>query len=137
MDEGEEECRICRGGHESGPLLYPCRCTGSIRCVLRIFANLWCLLLHFPHWVLPRRYVHQSCLDEWLNRTNSTTKRCELCHHPFKFSPVYAEHAPSRLPTTVFVMGVIQLAAKRIVLAMRTVRSHTDSQTCTHLWQLC
>ncbi|KAJ1480461.1 hypothetical protein T484DRAFT_1748650 [Baffinella frigidus] len=29
----DDECRICRGGWEVGPLLHPCKCSGSIRFV--------------------------------------------------------------------------------------------------------
>jgi len=118
----DEECRICRGGADIGsPLvsvglrllrtkldgmhasvgecclllggsaalttrpalhtvqLHPCKCAGSIR------------------------YVHQECLDEWLSRTNSV--RCELCHQPFLFSPVYAPNTPDVLSLPQFVVG--------------------------------
>ena len=105
-EEEEEECRICRGGVDVGALLHPCRCTGSIK------------------------YVHQQCLDQWLSRTNGATKRCELCHHPFRFSPVYAEGAPSRLPTTELAVGLIRMGSTVLFSALRTT-------LVLFLWVVC
>ncbi|KAH7307266.1 hypothetical protein KP509_22G052000 [Ceratopteris richardii] len=83
-DEGEEEgdvCRICRtSGDKASPLYYPCACSGSIK------------------------YVHQDCLIQWLNLSNA--RQCEVCKHPFVFSPVYAENAPSRLSFREFLLGL-------------------------------
>lgn len=51
-------CRICHCESEPGnPLLTPCYCSGSLK------------------------YVHQSCLQQWL--TASETNSCELCKFPF------------------------------------------------------
>ncbi|KAF9675889.1 hypothetical protein SADUNF_Sadunf09G0080300 [Salix dunnii] len=82
-DEEEEEdvCRICRNpGDLENPLRYPCACSGSIK------------------------FVHQDCLLQWLNHSNA--RQCEVCKHPFSFSPVYAENAPARLPFQEFVVGM-------------------------------
>ncbi|CAK7329906.1 unnamed protein product [Dovyalis caffra] len=82
-DEEEEEdvCRICRNpGEAENPLRYPCACSGSIK------------------------FVHQDCLLQWLNHSNA--RHCEVCKHPFSFSPVYAENAPARLPFQEFVVGM-------------------------------
>ncbi|XP_062025182.1 probable E3 ubiquitin ligase SUD1 isoform X1 [Rosa rugosa] len=82
-DEEEEEdvCRICRNpGDADNPLRYPCACSGSIK------------------------FVHQDCLLQWLNHSNA--RQCEVCKHPFSFSPVYAENAPARLPFQEFVVGM-------------------------------
>eukprot|EP00960_Hanusia_phi_P043657 756182-Hanusia_phi.AAC.1 len=89
------ECRICRGGVECGVLLYPCRCSGSIR------------------------YVHQECLDAWLARTGST--KCELCHQPFIFSPVYAPNAPERLSPYEFTAGLLDVIFKKLIWYLRLV----------------
>uniref|UniRef100_A0A7N0SZX6 RING-type E3 ubiquitin transferase n=1 Tax=Kalanchoe fedtschenkoi TaxID=63787 RepID=A0A7N0SZX6_KALFE len=83
LDEEEEEdvCRICRNpGDAENPLRYPCACSGSIK------------------------YVHQDCLLQWLNHSNA--RQCEVCKHPFSFSPVYADNAPVRLPFQEFVVGM-------------------------------
>ncbi|KAL0356850.1 UNVERIFIED_CONTAM: putative E3 ubiquitin ligase SUD1 [Sesamum calycinum] len=83
LDEDEEEdvCRICRNpGDADNPLRYPCACSGSIK------------------------FVHQDCLLQWLNHSNA--RQCEVCKHPFSFSPVYAENAPARLPFQEFVVGI-------------------------------
>lgn len=64
-------CRICHctESPSSGliKLISPCHCSGSLK------------------------YVHHSCLQHWLDATNS--QRCELCKHPFtmsvKYKPLY------------------------------------------------
>lgn len=85
-DEDEEDvCRICRNpGDADNPLRYPCACSGSIK------------------------FVHQDCLLQWLNHSNA--RQCEVCKHPFSFSPVYAENAPARLPFQEFVVGMAMKA---------------------------
>ncbi|CAL1410132.1 unnamed protein product [Linum trigynum] len=85
-DEDEEDvCRICRNpGDAENPLRYPCACSGSIK------------------------FVHQDCLLQWLNHSNA--RQCEVCKHPFSFSPVYAENAPARLPFREFIMGMAMKA---------------------------
>ncbi|XP_024465985.1 probable E3 ubiquitin ligase SUD1 isoform X2 [Populus trichocarpa] len=85
FDDDEEEegdvCRICRNpGDAENPLRYPCACSGSIK------------------------FVHQDCLLQWLNHSNA--RQCEVCKHPFSFSPVYSENAPARLPFQEFVVGM-------------------------------
>ncbi|KAF5789975.1 putative transcription factor C2H2 family [Helianthus annuus] len=84
-DEEEDVCRICRNpGDADNPLRYPCACSGSIK------------------------FVHQDCLLQWLNHSNA--RNCEVCKHPFSFSPVYAENAPARLPFQEFVVGMAMKA---------------------------
>ncbi|XP_022868498.1 probable E3 ubiquitin ligase SUD1 isoform X2 [Olea europaea var. sylvestris] len=80
-DEEGDVCRICRNpGDTDSPLRYPCACSGSIK------------------------FVHQDCLLQWLNHSNA--RQCEVCKHPFSFSPVYAENAPSRLPFREVIVGI-------------------------------
>lgn len=56
--ESEEVfCRICHEGSQSGELLSPCDCSGTLA------------------------MVHQSCLEHWLTASNSS--HCELCQHQF------------------------------------------------------
>eukprot|EP00842_Homolaphlyctis_polyrhiza_P006798 jgi/Hompol1/7119/HPOL_005196-RA len=55
-------CRVCRSpGSTTDPLFHPCRCSGSMK------------------------YVHQQCLEEWLQ--HSGKQHCEICNHPFVFTP--------------------------------------------------
>lgn len=49
--------RICHCEGDEGPLITPCHCTGSLR------------------------YVHQSCLQQWIK--SSDTRCCELCKYEF------------------------------------------------------
>lgn len=76
-------CRVCRSeGTDEQPLFYPCLCSGSIK------------------------YIHQDCLVEWLK--HSRKRYCELCKHPFTFSPVYAEQMPKKIPFTVILYGLVK-----------------------------
>ena len=73
-----DTCRICRGeGSKDEPLFYPCKCSGSIK------------------------FVHQSCLMEWLS--HSQKKHCELCKIPFHFTKLYSPHMPATVPLLVFL----------------------------------
>ena len=56
-------CRICYSSEVAiSKLIYPCKCSGSIR------------------------YVHEECLKTWLLATNQKIKKktCELCHTPYQ-----------------------------------------------------
>lgn len=60
-DDESPVCRICRGeATPSEPLFHPCKCSGSIK------------------------YVHQNCLQEWLEKSNKPNI-CDLCHSKFKY----------------------------------------------------
>ncbi|KAL8832045.1 MAG: hypothetical protein Q9170_005042 [Blastenia crenularia] len=73
-----DTCRICRAeASNEEPLFYPCKCSGSIK------------------------FVHQSCLMEWLS--HSQKKHCELCKTPFRFTKLYSPHMPAAVPTFIFV----------------------------------
>ena len=91
----DDECRICRCGWEIGPLLHPCKCSGSIR------------------------FVHADCQIQWLERTQASA--CELCGHQFHFSPLYARHAPGRLSSLEFLFGLATLGTKKLVLLLRVM----------------
>ncbi|KAL2455602.1 putative E3 ubiquitin ligase SUD1 [Abeliophyllum distichum] len=96
LDEDEEEdvCRICRNpGESDNPLSYPCACSGSIK------------------------FVHQDCLLQWLNHSNA--RQCEVCKHPFSFSPVYAENAPTRLTFQEFIVGISMKACHVLQFFLR------------------
>ncbi|KAI3755409.1 hypothetical protein L1987_55207 [Smallanthus sonchifolius] len=93
-DDEEDVCRICRNtGEADDPLRYPCACSGSIK------------------------FVHQDCLLQWLNHSNA--RQCEVCKHPFSFSPVYAENAPARLPFQEFVVGMAMKACHVLQFFLR------------------
>ena len=77
VDEADT-CRICRGeGSEEEPLFYPCKCSGSIK------------------------FVHQSCLMEWLS--HSQKKHCELCKTAFHFTKLYHPQMPNTVPLPIFL----------------------------------
>ncbi|CAO3592354.1 unnamed protein product [Absidia cylindrospora] len=78
MDDNQEICRVCRcESTVKNPLYYPCKCAGSIR------------------------FVHQNCLLEWLS--HSKKKYCELCEHPFIFTPIYRQDMPTNIPAHILI----------------------------------
>lgn len=80
MDDDEIPiCRICHctENPSNGPvkLISPCLCSGSLK------------------------YVHHSCLQQWLDATNQ--KKCELCKKTFTMSIVYKPfYTWNSLPTS-------------------------------------
>jgi E3 ubiquitin-protein ligase MARCH6 len=94
--EDPDTCRICRGeGSAEEPLFYPCKCSGSIK------------------------FVHQSCLMEWLG--HSQKKYCELCKTPFRFTKIYDPNMPSELPAPVFVKELAVLGLRSLLTWLRFV----------------
>lgn len=89
-----DTCRICHGeATEEEPLFYPCKCSGSIK------------------------FVHQSCLVEWLS--HSQKKHCELCKTPFRFTKLYDPNMPQSLPTPLFLKQAIIQCFRTLVTWMR------------------
>jgi E3 ubiquitin-protein ligase MARCH6 len=74
----------------SHPLFKPCKCSGSIG------------------------FTHQDCLQQWL-KVQRNHGRCELCQHPFSFTPLYAVDAPTRLSSMLLVYGITRSALQRWV----------------------
>jgi len=94
VEMDENECRICRGDAAPGrPLFHPCKCSGSIK------------------------YTHEDCLIKWLAESGSS--QCELCHHPFRFEPLYQPDTPHLLPTREFVVGIVWRIRRTIRTAAR------------------
>ncbi|KAI8331189.1 hypothetical protein BC941DRAFT_439221 [Chlamydoabsidia padenii] len=92
--EQEAICRVCRcEGSVEQPLFHPCKCSGSIR------------------------YVHQDCLMEWL--AHSRKKHCELCEHPYSFTPVYRVDMPESIPLRLFLLQLAKKLTKLIYLVLR------------------
>lgn len=56
-------------------------------------------------------------LVEWLK--HSKKRVCELCKHPFTFSPVYTQNMPERLPLTIFLKGIVKKILQAILKAIR------------------
>jgi E3 ubiquitin-protein ligase DOA10 len=97
--DGTEICRVCRGeGTPDHPLFYPCKCSGSMK------------------------YVHQDCLEEWLEHSHK--KYCEICNYQFSFSPIYDASAPEKLSPLVLLKAMFKKTFNidnvyfRIVFAM-------------------
>lgn len=79
-------CRICMlEGTEANPLFHPCKCKGSIK------------------------YIHQSCLIEWLQSKNvdiskpGADLKCSICNHPIQFKVVYDEAMPDKIPLVILI----------------------------------
>ncbi|XP_032228550.2 E3 ubiquitin-protein ligase MARCHF8 isoform X1 [Nematostella vectensis] len=74
-----DACRICHCGGESEVLISPCLCMGTVR------------------------FVHHSCLMDWLQRCVKT--KCELCLYPVavrrKTKPLKKWRPPDEKPTPI------------------------------------
>lgn len=91
-----DTCRICHGeATEEEPLFYPCKCSGSIK------------------------FVHQSCLVEWLS--HSQKKHCELCKTAFRFTKLYDPNMPQNLPTPLFLQQALFQILRTLVTWLRFV----------------
>ncbi|KAJ5387119.1 hypothetical protein N7509_009660 [Penicillium cosmopolitanum] len=94
--EDMDTCRICHGeGTLEEPLFYPCKCSGSIK------------------------FVHQSCLVEWL--AHSQKKHCELCKTPFRFTKLYDPNMPQSLPTPLFIKQAVIQSFHTLITWLRFV----------------
>eukprot|EP00004_Rigifila_ramosa_P021070 TRINITY_DN5542_c0_g1_i1.p1 TRINITY_DN5542_c0_g1~~TRINITY_DN5542_c0_g1_i1.p1 ORF type:complete len:1136 (+),score=265.84 TRINITY_DN5542_c0_g1_i1:327-3410(+) len=94
--EEEDVCRVCHGpGELNRELFFPCLCSGSIK------------------------YIHQDCLMMWLS--HSMAKECEVCKHPFVFTPIYAPDAPARLPRSEILLGVLKTFGEQVKFALRVL----------------
>lgn len=69
----EKFCRVCRcEGTPDHPLFHPCKCRGSIK------------------------YIHQDCLQYWLEHSNKDI--CDICHSKFNFKIIYNDGVPDSVP---------------------------------------
>ena len=97
-----DTCRICRGeGSTEEPLFYPCKCSGSIK------------------------FVHQSCLMEWLS--HSQKKYCELCKTLFRFTKLYHPQMPDTVPLPVFLR-------QAMVHTLKSLMTWTRWQLVIFVW---
>lgn len=86
MTDGEYLCRICRGeATRNQPLIHPCKCRGSIR------------------------YIHENCLMEWLKHSNKSTKKCDICNTPYKFTTIYDPNMPKSMPIRFVIDKILSL----------------------------
>ena len=60
-------CRICHGSATVEQLLLPCECRGA--------------MVH----------VHRSCIERWLNASNSDS--CEICRFPYRIDTVHRQRS--------------------------------------------
>lgn len=100
-ESGEEEeisedcCRVCRSGKEDGQLFTPCKCSGSIR------------------------FVHESCLTEWLAR--SKKNKCELCKSEIVYTKVFLKTMPDQIPFYLLVKRLLKSILSIVVLILRAI----------------
>ncbi|KAJ3216804.1 hypothetical protein HK099_005707, partial [Clydaea vesicula] len=95
-------CRVCRSGETfDQPLYNPCKCNGSMK------------------------HVHQVCLEEWLSHSNS--KKCEICKHQFRFSPIYSANTPNRITWPFFLKHIMKKS-------LRNLKFYTRVAFVTAIW---
>ncbi|KAL9545879.1 hypothetical protein MBANPS3_006933 [Mucor bainieri] len=63
--------------------------------------------------------MYATSLIEWL--THSRKKYCELCEHPFTFTPVYRQDMPEVLPPTLFIQQLRKKLAFAITTTLRAI----------------
>ncbi|KAM0786584.1 hypothetical protein ACM66B_002040 [Microbotryomycetes sp. NB124-2] len=97
IDDDVDVCRVCRSGApEDGPLFWPCQCSGSMK------------------------YVHESCLNDWINARGTTEKpKCELCGHELTYEKIFAADMPSRLPPRLFAHHLSVSVSNWVLYALR------------------
>lgn len=77
-------CKICHVEEsENEKLLYPCKCTGSIK------------------------FTHASCLFMFIK--SSGKEYCTICKHKYEFEEIYKEGTPDRLPITILFKEALLL----------------------------
>lgn len=116
-------CRICYDiEKENNLLLYPCKCTGSVK------------------------YLHEECLKTWLVSTSEdlNDRACELCHTKFKMSykiktclncsEIWDENISSCLfiPILLLILGLIVM----IVYFLIVKYQNKDSQYSDKIYAL-
>lgn len=89
MSDVDHSCRICRGEATAAqPLIHPCKCRGSIK------------------------YIHQDCLLEWLEHSNTKEKKCDICDTPYQFRTIYDPNMPKRMPLWDICDKMLRLAGR-------------------------
>mmetsp|Transcript_37428 Transcript_37428/g.81804 ORF Transcript_37428/g.81804 Transcript_37428/m.81804 type:complete len:575 (+) Transcript_37428:37-1761(+) len=90
----EAVCRICHedGEGEEGPLIRPCKCSGSVQ------------------------YVHRTCLDMWrASGVNPRSMaRCEMCHYTYKLRRLDGQevrHAEAAMLCTMATQLILVVVA--------------------------
>ncbi|XP_012986558.3 membrane-associated ring finger (C3HC4) 4 [Esox lucius] len=78
-------CRICFQGPETGELLSPCRCSGSVRC------------------------THQPCLIKWISEKGSWA--CELCYYKYQVIAISTKNPLQWQSISLTVIERVQIAA--------------------------
>lgn len=101
-------CRICRGENTSdSPLFHPCKCRGSIK------------------------YIHESCLLEWVASKNVDLARpganvkCDICHYSIQFKTLYDENMPDRIPVGLVIRTTLGSVFKEAQAVIRIVMATT------------
>ena len=91
----EPICRVCRSSSSpEQPLYHPCKCSGSMK------------------------FIHQSCLEEWLSVSSKT--KCEICNYTFKFTSIYSLDSEN-MTLSVLMSVVKQRLVKWIPFYFRTL----------------
>lgn len=80
--ENNDICRVCRSSATADePLFHPCKCSGSMK------------------------FVHQSCLEEWLQHSGKSD--CDICKQQFIFSPIYDNNSSKTISPLLIVSVTI------------------------------
>lgn len=76
-------CKICHSPcNDNSPYAHPCKCNGSLK------------------------YIHVSCLNEWIKVTNSS--KCGICKYPFKFQKTFKLGTPKSVPPHYILLFLLK-----------------------------
>lgn len=98
-------CRVCRSpSSPTQALFHPCKCSGSMK------------------------YIHQSCLEQWLK--HSGKRSCDICNYIYAFIPIYSPDSPERIG----IIAAFIIIASRILKKMRLYSRIAIASLCWLVW---
>ncbi|TID28026.1 hypothetical protein CANINC_002707 [Pichia inconspicua] len=89
-------CRVCRSeATDDHPLFHPCHCRGSMK------------------------FIHQDCLEFWLQHSNNHS--CDICHTPFRFNIIYNDSTPNTPPLTYILAQIFSYFIKFQYIIVKSI----------------
>jgi len=97
------ECRICRGGDDEGPMIQPCKCSGTLQ------------------------YVHRECLAQWRRTAITAHFQCPTCRYKYNLRRPLIAALLSSMVTRIVITSIIVGTAAWAV-GIQAWESHTPAE---------